>query len=671
MRRIIPFIIFASVFHLLSHSQATSLTVDCQTPGWLSSMINYGDQLTVKNLRITGYINETDLSFIGSLNKNQQLNGVIDLEDVQIVAENSSNNNMLTKGYFGAHIQHLILPKSLISASKCLSGATLDTLTIGGESLPVITNSMFYSAVYSGGDGVRFNTHVKHLILREGVKRISDRAFYNNLYNSYGAHEEDCVFQSIDIPSTVTYIGDYAFNYNYALEKFDLSNNVDTIGLFAFFSTKYLPDTLFLPEPLEQYNTTAFPQKTNQVIYVPEKVERITNYITHYNNSTNTHSYSIYMYFKNVEIHIKAKTPPTLVDYSGGEYSYSSGYSVKNSTIYVPKGTKALYESTFPWSNATIIEETVVPQTIDIEVDSVTLIPNESKQLIARVFPEDADTDITWVSSDNRVVTVDASGVVLAKNKGIATVYASTTDGSNLIDSCLVIVVQPVDGVTMEKHSLTLNAGDSEQLYASVLPVNADNKKLIWTTSNSEIAEVDADGNVTAKKCGVAFVKATSVDNPLASDSCKVTVLQPATGITLNYNTVELHKIGETIQLVATVLPEDASNKEVRWVSSNQSVCMVANGTVVAVGYGTSVIIATTVDGSYMATCTVNVVEGADLPGDVNHDGEVNIADINAIIDIVLGGNANNEMFGRADVNGDGEVNIADINAVIDIILSH
>ena len=183
------------------------------------------------------------------------------------------------------------------------------------------------------------------------------------------------------------------------------------------------------------------------------------------------------------------------------------------------------------------------------------------------------------------------------------------------------------------------------------------------------IVDVDNDGNVTAKKRGVAFVKATSEDNPLAVDSCKVTVNQPVTGITLNYKNYELHQIGETLQLVATVLPEDASNKEVRWVSSNESVCIVANGTVVAVGYGTSVVIATTVDGNYMATCTVTVVEGADLPGDVNHDGEVNVADINIIIDIILGGNVDDQTRERADVNGDGEVNIADINAIIGIIL--
>ena len=55
-----------------------------------------------------------------------------------------------------------------------------------------------------------------------------------------------------------------------------------------------------------------------------------------------------------------------------------------------------------------------------------------------------------------------------------------------------------------------------------------------------------------------------------------------------------------------------------------------------------------------------------DVPGDVNGDGEVNIADINAVIDIILGGNSN---ITSADLNGDGEVDIADVNAIIDMIL--
>ncbi len=163
MKRTILLITFLGLVRLLSFSQETSLTIDCQNPGWLSNLITYTQQQSVKNIKVTGYINATDLSFLGSLNTNQQLNGVIDLEDVQIVAENSNNNNKLTKGYFGSHIQHLILPKSLVFASNCLTGSTLDSLTVGGESLPIITSGMFYNTIYTK-DGIEFNKNVKHLI---------------------------------------------------------------------------------------------------------------------------------------------------------------------------------------------------------------------------------------------------------------------------------------------------------------------------------------------------------------------------------------------------------------------------------------------------------------------------------------------------------------------------
>ena len=55
--------------------------------------------------------------------------------------------------------------------------------------------------------------------------------------------------------------------------------------------------------------------------------------------------------------------------------------------------------------------------------------------------------------------------------------------------------------------------------------------------------------------------------------------------------------------------------------------------------------------------------------GDVNGDGEVNIADVNCLIDVILGARSADDFEGRADVNEDTEVNIADVNAVIDIIL--
>ena len=85
-----------------TYAQQTSLIVDCQTPGWLSSKINYGDQQTVRDLTVTGYINSTDLLFIGQLITENNLDGKLDLEDVNIIGtEKNEKDNVLASNMFG------------------------------------------------------------------------------------------------------------------------------------------------------------------------------------------------------------------------------------------------------------------------------------------------------------------------------------------------------------------------------------------------------------------------------------------------------------------------------------------------------------------------------------------------------------------------------------------
>ena len=86
-----------------------------------------------------------------------------------------------------------------------------------------------------------------------------------------------------------------------------------------------------------------------------------------------------------------------------------------------------------------------------------------------------------------------------------------------------------------------------------------------------------------------------------------VSVVQPTTGITLSHVNYTFNAIGESVQLTATVSPENATNKNVKWASSNESICIVNNGLVIGVGEGTAVIIATTEDGGHMATCVITV----------------------------------------------------------------
>ena len=642
--------------HLWTFSQATYLTIDCQNPGWLSSMINYSDQETLHDLTITGYLNGTDIKFIRQLNLNRNLHGVINLENANFVAGGGAyyssyytKDNTLTNFMFAYlnNMQKVILPKSLhrSEGGQHFCQTSLDTLIINGSmeeiSVGFGQNNQFW--------------RVRCIYFPEGIRKIN----MNYLFHSYANLNNIELF----FPSTLGWVDGRNACTDESTIIHCSSIRPDTISIGSYQNNNYSlfnNGTIYVPKGTKELYQNSIFRKLTIIEDIP--VEGIVidddSIEIHVSETINIIAKVLPEDALNKQIFFSSKNPDICsIDSTGCIKAVSIGRTF----VYAYSHDKQFVDSC-------LVQ--VFEHTTGVSVDpSIKIRLGDEIQLNGQTHPDESDGRLIWKSSNEEIAIVNNKGLVKGIRLGSCVVTAISVDGGYTAD-CLVTVVQPVEGVTMEKHSLSLNTGGSEQLYANVLPVNADNKKLVWTTSDSEIAEVNADGNVTAIKCGVAFIKATSVDNPLAADSCKVTVLQPVTGIKLNYSTIELHQIGETVQLVATVLPDDASNKEVRWVSSNQSVCMVANGTVVAVGYGTSVIIATTVDGSYMATCTVNVVEGADLPGDVNHDGEVNIADINAIIDIVLGGDANDELFGRADVNGDGEVNIADINAVIDIILN-
>ena len=133
------------IFSLMSMAQATSLTVDCQTPGWLSSKINYGDQQSLVNLKVTGYINSTDLTFLGNLMTYYSLRGTLDLGEAQIIGSIPSENNSLdnSKKILNGSLRKYILPVSLDSAHFICYGIDVDTLVVGGRSLPVIYPETF------------------------------------------------------------------------------------------------------------------------------------------------------------------------------------------------------------------------------------------------------------------------------------------------------------------------------------------------------------------------------------------------------------------------------------------------------------------------------------------------------------------------------------------------
>ena len=246
---------------------------------------------------------------------------------------------------------------------------------------------------------------------------------------------------------------------------------------------------------------------------------------------------------------------------------------------------------------------TVTPSRIEI-------IEGGSAALSARVSPEAAsDRVVSWSSSDRSVATVDKTGTVQGLKPGTATVTA-TAEGKS--GTCAVTVKAKavnVTEVTLDKTELTLTEGETETLTATVKPDNADNRKVTWSSDKTEVATVDGDGKVTAVKPGKAVITVTTEDGGKTA-TCKVTVKAKAvsvTEVTLDKTELTLTE-GETETLTATVKPDNADNKKVKWSSDKTEVATVGgDGRVTAVKAGEAVVTVTTEDGGKTASCKVTV----------------------------------------------------------------
>ena len=255
-------------------------------------------------------------------------------------------------------------------------------------------------------------------------------------------------------------------------------------------------------------------------------------------------------------------------------------------------------------------EETVGVSSVTVTPSRIEIIEGGSAALSARVSPEAAsDRVVSWSSSDRSVATVDKTGTVQGLKPGTATVTA-TAEGKS--GTCAVTVKAKAVGVTevtLDKTELTLTEGETETLTATVRPDNADNRKVTWSSDKTEVATVGGDGMVTAVKAGEAVVTVTTEDGGKTA-SCKVTVKAKAVGVTeVTLDKTELTLTeGETETLTATVKPDNADNKKVKWSSDKTEVATVDGaGRVTAVKAGEAVVTVTTEDGGKTASCKVTV----------------------------------------------------------------
>lgn len=293
-------------------------------------------------------------------------------------------------------------------------------------------------------------------------------------------------------------------------------------------------------------------------------------------------------------------------------------YEYMTSEDCITPNVSTLRDSSNTWINPD--EHEVIHVTgVTISSTAETITKGETYTLTATVTPIDAfDKSVTWSSDDTSVATVSSEGVITAVGCGNATITVTTTDGGYTAQ-CATTVENPVTGVSLNTNVLTILTGLTYQLETTVSPSDAcGDKSVSWSSSDNNIATVSNNGLVTAVASGSAVITVTTtVDSHTAT--CAVEVSEPTvavTSITINENSLNII-VGNTSQLVATVLPNNATDKSVTWTSSNVNVATVdLNGVVSGVASGDAVITVTTVDGGYTAQCSVSVSEEHDYSKD-------------------------------------------------------
>ena len=301
----------------------------------------------------------------------------------------------------------------------------------------------------------------------------------------------------------------------------------------------------------------------------------------------------------------------------------------------------------------------------DISISNApqSLSVGSSAQLEAAVTPDDYIGRVSWESSDTTVLRVLSNGKVVAVGQGEAVITASVGECTSSV-TITVTGEQPgesdLTGVSLDRYTLTLYAGEeAEQLTATLKPEGTE-AAIHWTSSNQTAATVSQDGKVTPLAAGVTVVTAAAGDYRA---SCIVTV-QPervrVTGIRFDEPTHTL-MMGSTVTLQPIIAPDDATVKNLTWVSSDEQTATVSRtGIVTALSVGETTITATTVDGGYSAEIKIIVTAAAQL-GDVNGDGYIDAADallcLRASVGLIT---LTLEQEAAADVNHDGLVDAGD-----------
>lgn len=267
--------------------------------------------------------------------------------------------------------------------------------------------------------------------------------------------------------------------------------------------------------------------------------------------------------------------------------------SVKMSIIH---GTTAAAQGT-AWIDDISLQEII--DSITLQDNAISLAAGTNYTLTPTFTPAAATKDMVWTSSDTSVATVDNNGVISALKVGTCKITGTSSIDSTKAVSCDVNVVGvPVQSVTLDKDNANIDMGSTITISPTITPDNSSDKTILWSSDNTSVASVDANGLVTGLKPGTAKITATSNSDSSKKASCTVNV----NGLVLDKNSATVAN-GKYVLLTASVMPQT----NLVWKSSAEDIATVQDGLIKTLKPGSTTVTVKTEDNKYSASFDLTV----------------------------------------------------------------
>ena len=315
--------------------------------------------------------------------------------------------------------------------------------------------------------------------------------------------------QNIIIPNSVTLIGSSAFSGCSSLTSISIGSSVASIGYAAFGECGALKTILYNAENCDDVEDSYYPFSDCSNIIIGKNVKRMPKYLFYYSSPARVVSHSV--------------TPPTCDSRTFGSGAYTA-------SLYVPSIAKTDYSTAYGWKNfSNIIPISNTIREIKLEQGEFGLTVGGTLKLNATITPSNATLDVLFWSSDSPVAIVDRDGNVTGICEGTATITAEALDGSGVKATCRVSVKNSIaTSILLNPAELKLDINQTGTITSEILPAEASNKTVAWSTSNSGVATFkdNNDGSISVLGVanGTATITARTTDGSDLSATCEVTV---------------------------------------------------------------------------------------------------------------------------------------------------